>query len=51
LKSQKEQYIHPEGNQGLGCNPFELGYLERAMRNPGGILMKKYSLINRKTCT
>ena len=36
LKSEKEDYIHPDGDQGLGCNPFELGFLERAMRNPTG---------------
>ena len=37
LKSHKEEYIHPDGDQGLSCNPFELGFLERAMTNPNGL--------------
>jgi hypothetical protein len=36
LEKEKHRLIHPEGEQGLPCNMFDMGFLEREMKHPNG---------------
>jgi Paf1 len=36
MKKHRYDLVHPDGDQGLSCNPFEMGFLERATKNPNG---------------
>lgn len=47
LKQQRYDLIHPEGDQGLSCNPFALGFLEQALKYPNGSSIVLISKIKR----
>jgi RNA polymerase II-associated factor 1 len=41
LKDHQYELIHPDGDWGIGCNPFEMGYLEQQLKGAEKLVPRK----------